>query len=507
MELLDVCLCCFKSIQPTVPRNNSSIEHCCKDCKKEQTKLRADIKNKSLKIIEQNPRINRLFDSVYYSEDEAINYVIEPKSKAYKGSIELRKYMFSLLEEIHKFSYEACFECIMYADLFNKDAKEFFSERFFQRNAVSKVIGSWEKIIRFHALYFGVEFMENKKKNSLANLSKKLNKTEFIKTDTYRLLYSLKSKGLFKSIDETRKIFDHRLSYEAGGRISDFTEIMVMITEHCENLYKCLENCLELYQKKIPLVSEKYINDFQFKIPETNEKLYKKKALRIKKGANLADLELFQTKSINYVHKFQYRLKEAQSWKHKYSAPPIELLYYRLFEVSVRMHESARSLAQMVDMYTVGGKKYTDPDEYFLYFQGMNYRYFLLSSLLRIYSAYDKISFVIQDLFEVKPKRKTFEGTVEYIRLREAFLTGLPPMKICNRILSHTAFKKIYKSRQDHFHLLTPQYFVSTNYKEVMDFEVCQAIIENSKLVYELIESVDQSLLNIHYLALAKNKR
>ncbi|HDR8161315.1 TPA: hypothetical protein QC072_004241 [Bacillus cereus] len=113
---------------------------------------------------------------------------------------------------------------------------------------------------------------------------------------------------------------------------------------------------------------------------------------------------------------------------------------------------------------------------------------------------------MIQEFFEAEPKRKTFEGTIEYVRLNKGFLTSLPPMKICNRILSHSAFKKVYKSRQDHFHLLTAQNFLSSEYKEVMDFEVFYAIIENSKLIYELIDSVDQALINFHLLAFDNNK-
>jgi hypothetical protein len=317
----------------------------------------------------------------------------------------------------------------------------------------------------------------------------------------------LKSKGLFKQIDETRKSYDHRLSYEAGGSIFDITNIVLALSHHCSSLYKCIVDCLDLFQRSMRIVSEKFVNDFQFKLPVVNKKSYKKKSTQVQKKINIKDVELFQEKSIYYLFKYEARLKEARSWDIKYSAPPIELLYFRLFEVTVRLHESARSLAQMLDMYTIGIDRYNDPDDYWIYFEGLNYRYYLLSSLIRVYSAYDKLAIVIQEFFEAEPKRKTFEGTIEYVRLNEEFLTGLPPMKICNRILSHSAYKKIYKSRQDHFHLLTPQNFLSLQYKEVMDFEVFYAIIENSKLIYELIDSVDQALINFHLLAVHENKK
>lgn len=508
MEPLDQCLCCLKPVAPFVPKNDSTINHCCEECKKTQLKLLSEIRNTSLGNVQKNREINDMLDKVAHYKHEIIDDISNlPKSQLFRGSIDLRKYMFSMIEEIHRFAYEASFECIMYCDLFESVDRKFFSDRFFQRNAVYKVIGAWEKVIRFHSIYFGVELNENKKKNTLSNLSKKLSKTDYKKTKTHEELYTLKSKGLFKQIDDTRKTYDHRLSYEAGGRIADITGIVLTLSHHCSSLYKCIEDCIGLYQRSMRIVSEKFVNDFQFKLPVANKKSYQKKSVRLQKKLSVKDLELFQKESINYLFKYEARLKEARSWDIKFTAPPIELLYYRLSDITIRLHESARSLAQMVDMYTIGINHYNDPDEYWIYFDGLNYRYFLLSSLLRIYSVYDKLAIVMQEFFEVEPKRKTFEGTIEYVRLKEGFLTSLPPMKLCNRILSHSAFKKIYKSRQDHFHLLTPQNFLSLQYREVMDFEVFKAIIDNSKLIYELIDSVDQALINFHSLAVHQNNK
>ncbi|WP_404356505.1 hypothetical protein LG291_23345 [Cytobacillus firmus] len=508
MDLLNQCLCCLKPVTPFIPHNDSTINHCCEECKNKQLKLLAEIRKISLSNIQKNKEINTTLDAIAHFELNLFDDIANlPKSQLFSGSIDLRKYMFSMIEEIHRFAYEASFECFIYCDCFESVDRRFFSDRFFQRNAVYKVIGAWEKVIRFHSIYFGIEFNQNKKKNTLSNLAKKLNKTDYIKTTTYKELYSLKSKGFFKQIDDTRKIYDHRLSYEAGGSIFDITNNVLTLSQHCSSLYKCLENCIDLYQRRLRLVSGKFVNDFQFKLPVANKKSYKKKSVKVQKKISTRDMEFFQSKSIYYLFKYESRLKEARSWDVKFSSPPIELLYYRLFEVTVRLHESARSLAQMIDMYTKGINHYNEPDDYWLFFEGLNYRYFLFSSLLRVYSSYDKLAIVIQEFFEVNPKRKTFEGTIEYVRLNEGFLTGLPPMKICNRIISHPAFKKIYKSRQDHFHLLTPQYFLSLQYKEIMDFEVFNAIIENSKLLYELIDSVDQALINFHFIAAHENNK
>lgn len=109
-----------------------------------------------------------------------------------------------------------------------------------------------------------------------------------------------------------------------------------------------------------------------------------------------------------------------------------------------------------------------DLDSYYVYFDGMNYRYFLLGSLLRIYSVYDKLAVIIQKLFEVNPKQKTFESTVEYIKQNEKFINSLPPMKLCNKIIKNRYFKRLYESRQEFSHYLTAQNYLSPNYKEIM---------------------------------------
>lgn len=508
MNPLNQCLSCFKQVPTFTLKNDSSINKLCKECETQQLKLISEIQNKSLENIQKNTHLNALLDSVAKDEFDYIfvNSNQLQKSTLHKGSIELRKYMFSLLEEIHKFSYEASYECILYTNYFKEEDKSFFSDHFFQRNAVSKVIGAWEKIIRFHSLYFGITFDKNKKRNTLVNLQRKLNKTDYLKTITYKELYVLKSKSLFKDIDETRKTYDHKLSYEAGSDIFATTNIVNTLSKHCSSLYKCLEDCIDLFKKSMRVSPEKFVIDFQFKLPEVDEKLYKKNMIKIQEKIKIKDLETYQEKSKVYLLKYSSRLLEVKSWKLKYSSPPIALLYYRLFDVSVRLHEAARSLAQMVDMHEFGLQHYSHPEEYWIHFDGLNYRYFLLSSLLRVYSVYDKLAIVIQELFEVNPKRKTFEGTIEYIRLNEKFYSGLPPMKICNRIQSNSAFKEIYKSRQNHFHLLTPQYVLPKTYKEVVDYKIFHAIIENSKLIYELIDSIDHALNHFYLLAIHQNK-
>ncbi|WP_411501267.1 hypothetical protein [Bacillus thuringiensis] len=502
----EFCHSCLKSIEKKFLINESAQEHCCAECKEKQLEILKKIKKDTTYNISKNKSINETLDLLYKNEEKLLESV-KMQSALTKGSIPLRKYMFSLLEEIHRFVYEASFECSIYCDLFLIEDKKFFSDRFFLRNAISKIIGSWEKVLRFHSLYFGITFDAKKKRNTLTNLQKKLNKTAYKQTDTYQLLYALKSKGLFKEIDENRKMLDHELTYQIGTSPINSAKKVLILTEHCTALYKCLEECITLYEKECRISSYEFIEKLQFRLPEPEYKVYKKKSQKLKKRDTPKDIMLFQEKSVIYLLAFQKRIEEVRRWKTKYSAPPMELLYYRLFDSVVRMHESARSLAYMLDMYAKASTlNYIDQDKYWENFQGMNYRYFLMSALLRIYSVYDKLAIVMQELFEVEPKRKTFEGTVEYIRLEESFYSSLPPMKLCNKILSTPSFKLLYKYRQDHFHLLTSQHFLPLEYKDISDFETCNIIIDNSTMIYELIDCLDQVLIRFHEFGNRANK-
>ncbi|MDG0808529.1 hypothetical protein [Cohnella rhizosphaerae] len=97
------------------------------------------------------------------------------------GSHQAREYMFSLLEEVHRFAYHATFECHLFCDMFESADHMFFSDRYFLTNSVIKTIGAWEKLLRFHCLYFEVQLDREPKNNSLSRLQKKMNKTEFKK--------------------------------------------------------------------------------------------------------------------------------------------------------------------------------------------------------------------------------------------------------------------------------------------------------------------------------------
>ncbi|MEK3920780.1 Cthe_2314 family HEPN domain-containing protein [Paenibacillus sp. FSL K6-2393] len=147
-------------------------------------------------------------------------------------------------------------------------------------------------------------------------------------------------------------------------------------------------------------------------------------------------------------------------------------------------------------------QSYQDRDKHWVRFNGMNYRYFIHSALIRMYSVYDKLGMILQDLFELELGDVTFESVLQSFHdpKNEDYrsYSSLPPVKKCNYIVSSVAYKQLYSSRQDFFHLLVKQDFMGGDYKEVMDYELMIAIIENSKMIYDLIESLDTALTHFH---------
>lgn len=426
------------------------------------------------------------------------------RSNYWSSSKQVREYMFSLLEEVHRFAYHAGFECFLFCEMFEKPDHSFFSERYFLTNSVIKVIGAWEKIFLFYSLFFGTDLDTNPKNNSLVSMRKKLNKTEFNKTEIYKKFTGLKSNGSFKKVDDARKYNDHNVSYHLGNNYSETLEVAKAVLENVKILYCGIEEAIKLLDTRVRLVKKDFTNKHHLVTkPEENNKVFKKKAKRIKKEYSHQKVRVINELSVDYIMWSEKRLAEASSWKIRFSNPPLLSIYYRLIDITVRLHESARSLGYAVEMFRDAVKiNYADLDKYWIKFDGMNYRYFIYSALIRIYASYDKIAVIIQDLFEIDLKNASLEKTINYMKTSDdfSFYNSLPPFKIINRVLSDASYKRLNNSRQDFFHLLVMQDFMNPKYKEILDAELMIAIIDNSKMIYELIESIDIALINFHRL-------
>lgn len=414
--------------------------------------------------------------------------------------------MFSLLEESHCFSYHAAFECYLFCDTFENADPYFFSERYFLTNSIIKTIGAWEKILRFQCIYFEVLLDADPKKNSLSRLKKKMNKSDFKETQLCKDYTLLKSHNKFMAIDEARKNNDNNLSFHLlGQNIRSLSVLVESILENLDVIYSGIEEALKLLQQRTRIVTKKQMEAYRFNDHLHDEpKILLKKLLKIKKEFSHHDITEFNDLSVGYIKWAERRFTEVSKWNIKYSNPPLQKIYYKLIDVTERIHESARSMGYATEMFgTAILRSYQDLDVHWVKFNGMNYRYFLHSALIRMYSVYDKLGMILQDLFELDLGDVTFENVLEFLhsfKNEERYINSLPPIKKCNRIVSTSAYRPLYSSRQDFFHLLVKQDFMTAQYKEVVDIELMSAIIDNSKMIYDLIESIDIVLTNFHII-------
>ncbi|MEQ2529431.1 Cthe_2314 family HEPN domain-containing protein [Bacillaceae bacterium CLA-AA-H227] len=505
---IEVCLGCGIKLEQGIPfetfNYNPSI-FLCANCQKHFKKIFANIRNDAFKIMGRNIRLNEKFD--LFVENEEMLKVDIDDSIYFNSSKKVREYMFSLLEEVHRFAYHASFECHLFCDMFEEPNPLFFSDRFFLTNSAIKTMGAWEKILRFFSLFYEIELDTNPKNNSFITLQKKLKKTDFVNTQIYSAFLQLKSNGTFNKIDEARKNNDHNVSYHLGGNnYKVLSKIAIAVLQNTDAIYNGLEEALLLFEKRSRLVDKKFIQTFSIVTKvEENDKVFKKKALKIKSNFSFNEVNKIILKSVGYTQWANNRLEDVSGWKIKYSSPPLLSIYYRLIDITFRLHEGTRSLGFATDMFGDAIElEYVDLDKYWIRFDGMNYRYFIHSALIRIYSVYDKLGKIIQELFEVDLKNTSFEATIDYIRKNEdaSFYNTLPPLKVINRIISHASYKKLYNTRQDFFHLLVMQDFMNPRYKEVIDMELMIAVIDNCKMIYELIETIDRALFHFHQIGL-----
>jgi hypothetical protein len=507
---ISICLGCGNQLEKEVQTGifiTSTYIFLCSKCQRLFHKEFQVIKKSAIEVIQRNKKLNNLFDSFIDSEEILKPSHANQETIYFNSSKQVREYMFSLLEEVHRFAYHSSFESYLFCEMFADPDPLFFSERFFLTNAVIKIIGAWEKMFLFYSLFYEIELSEEGKNNSLVSLLKKLRKTDFIKTRLYQEYIKLKSNGSFKRIDSARKYNDHNVSYHLGNNFKEITYVAKDIVTNTSIIYSGIEEALRLLGTRVRLAERDFVMKYKlfnkFKENKENDKLFKKKALKIKRYFNLEDVYRFYLTSKEYMDWAEQRLEDASSWKIRFSSPPLLSIYYMLIDITTRLHEAARSLGYSIEMFRDAVElKYTDLDEYWIKFDGMNYRYFIYSALIRVYAVYDKLSVVIRDLFEIDIKNSSLEKTIKYMQSNKEFnfYLTLPPFKTINRILSSKSYKRLYNSRQDFFHLLVIQDFMSPKYKEILDTELIIAIIENSLMIYELINSIDIALVNLHQL-------
>ncbi|WP_058301061.1 hypothetical protein [Gorillibacterium timonense] len=219
-----------------------------------KNKPNKDLQKECLDIINQNEFINSKFDSSGLLFQQNREYVTKTISTAipiellnhYDRQLSYNGYLFSLLEEIHRFSYLALSGVFMFEErLKHKQDDTFFSSRYFLNNSFLHVMGAWERTFRLSAFIHGYDFSKNSGKSSAVYRALKKVET-FQKSRVSSLIEDLKARGYFPTIEDFRESNDHRLSKHVEySQDDDMKKVAWSCYENAATLYKVIMILLE----------------------------------------------------------------------------------------------------------------------------------------------------------------------------------------------------------------------------------------------------------------------
>jgi hypothetical protein len=330
------------------------------------------------------------------------------------------------------------------------------------------------------------------KKNTFENIYNQLKKIkQFKESKAFYTINILKSTGKFKVIDDIRKDNDHNLSKHV--KVESDSELLneaEQLLDHCKTLYELIPYCIDILRTLSKLASNaEFIFDTfnvekNFNLKEISKKVedaFKNNQLP-KKITHVNELIIKQIAKIT-----SYNPNSLIN----YSTPPLFKIYLFLSDITFRLHESARSLSYAYNLYNEGVRLgYQDIDKYSILYDGMNYRYFIYSALFRVYNVYDKLGHIILDLFEgERPRYLTFENV---ITKNETKLKMLPPIEYSKKVIESQPYKDLYLNRQQHYHYLVYQEYLSPNIRELIDFELVRIILLNIENQIKIIEMINK---------------
>lgn len=469
---------------------------------------RKQLKQRCMDVMNQNEWINPLFDksaSIYieardeFLEQENTFYTTEAMERAtFQHSY--HEFLFSLLEDIHRYTYLATCEIYLYEErLTQKNDSNFFSSRYFLSNASHHIIGVWERSLRLSGLIYGYDF--NKGSWKYSQIYRALKKGEaFVNSKVFGLLKNLVENNHLSAIEALRLGNDHELSVHVKFEKDDDLQ---QLAESCfinvKALYEVIHYCIDRFQKEcfvrvepidlarfrwsIPLNSVK----FEELIPkELTGELYSRLEDSFK---SLSSLIRNITGLMPIAAPYLRQLDDKSKYILRHTDP--------IF----RLHEATNSLRFAYNL--MGGAKETDQElhEVTVCFKNMDYTYFIEAAITRIYSVYDKVAVLLHQhtgLGEIS----TFEQFIRHYSDQ----SGNNP-----KLLSHALdiyeteeYKDLHQLRQDNFH-----HIVKENYIHHVDGEWSHAnnMINASKnieilfpLLTEMFDILKEKLLSIEGL-------
>ncbi|KAF6576563.1 hypothetical protein JDW19_02465 [Paenibacillus polymyxa] len=434
-----------------------------------QKKMKLD--QRCLEIINRNESLNSLFDEVSAIHKEAEEHykikILSTISKKQKEHFELQwlffAYLFSLLEDIHRYSYLALCEVALYEKrLEEKEDRSFFSSRYFLSNASVHIIGAWERTFRLSGILYGHDFTKGTQIKKIYQELKK--KDEFKDTEVFLQFKKLREdSNHLPDIEDFRKGNDHGLSSHVKfEKDDDLKKLANSCYENGRALYEIIQFYIFRFQNECFLRrSEIDLRNFGWDLKIDPAKLDAITSIEFKRELLPARIHRCREYITGYINAFLAIAQKTGPFLTKYDENSIYILQHS--DVIWRLSEANNSLGYAYSLMTKAVKKNKELNELEIYYRNMDYAYYIESAISRIYSVYDKIAILLHIHTGEGGRSNTFEQFIKRItdeNLKNELLA------IAKNIFEREEYQELNQLRQINFH-----YIVKENFIHIVDRE------------------------------------
>ncbi|WP_242223164.1 YecA family protein [Bacillus cereus group sp. BfR-BA-01380] len=344
--------------------------------------------------------INAFFRRTSYLEQQVDEIVIQYLNRnsltTLPNTVTPFGYLVHLVEEIHYFINRSCKD-LRLADIaleINKQplSQNFFSGRFFFHNAIENLWHATERIWTFLGIHYDFAFSNDFSQNKVPKIKDFIKKDEHYKKSKLKeVLGQLLSNNSYRKLDAIRKTNTHDLSFNVkeckeaiqdGRKTSDYfdrdandVDLEFYLSEIRDILF-CIEKHYELLEEIIYLIQKNILHYELKNIPMIQEFLKFTESITPKEKLEKGLIKL-KTYKIELLHDIELYQGEDK---------------FLILDVFFRLEEASRCLIEIFNVHN--GYFYFHWERY----SNSNLRdlideqYLLYSSLLRIYSCFDKIS-------------------------------------------------------------------------------------------------------------------
>lgn len=485
------CSACRK-YNEEVNYSSTDFNSLCSKCRIKVTKEMDQLQKRANKVqidnIDGNDNLNKKLDLLY----EQNKNIMGEQNREQR----LMSYRFAFIENIFRLSSEVMDDVHLAIEQFKNHTLESpynFSFGYYSRNIIMKTNIIMEKVMLYYALTYDIEFNDILKDTKRVNMYEKLKKiNEFKNTHFFEMnskVVSKQVKGKDKNIQwylsNERNYLEHDLSYKTEMNFVSLFQELNIYMELCEKIFKIIREmiCLfPLHNKIITLFAMEEMG-LQFPKPKTNNMTQEIFNVCMEKNSKCQKM-IGEKLQYLYTQNIQYLLKKDENIN------IIDMNNYNL-DIRNRLLDSSRGLGHLFLMIGEGARIKRNPEEIKIFDRReTDLGYFLNNSLLRIYSAQDKIARVINLKYELDAPRIYFNELKEVLTLEQnkSKMANKPNIiQKISKIVDSKSYKELYNERQNVVHKLSTYYTLGINFRFDYVCYLLPFLIEQQEYTVELL--------------------